>query len=327
MLQVYLGLARAQGASDLHLSAGDAPRIRCNGKLKRLEQETAVVTAELLLQALDESQRVCLDQDKHYDFALQLSASERYRAHYFFQQSGLSAVFHVIPENIPTLDELFASKGLRLAAEVDAGLVLLTGATGSGKSTTLASILEHKNQRQQSHIMTLEDPIEFNFESKQSIISQRQYRQHYDDFNLALRGALRADPDIIMLGELRDLETIRLALTAAETGHLVLASLHTRNASHCISRIVDVFPATEKELVRMELADSLRAVIAQQLVPARAGGRIALFESLLVNSAVANLIRENQLVQLLSCMQTGAQQGMQSFQQAREALLAEGLLD
>lgn len=327
MLQSYLSLARAQGASDLHLSTGHAPRIRCDGKLQLLEQEPAIVTAELLLQALDESQRICLEQDKHYDFALQLAVNERYRAHYFFQQSGLSAVFRVIPAKIPTLDQLFASKGLRLAAEVDAGLVLLTGATGSGKSTTLASILEHKNQQQQSHIVTLEDPIEFIFESKQSMLSQRQYRQHYDDFNLALRGALRADPDIIMLAELRDLETIRLALTAAETGHLVLASLHTRNASHCISRIVDVFPAAEKELVRVALADSLRAVIAQQLVPARAGGRIALFESLLVNPAVANLIRENQIVQLLSYMQTGAQQGMQSFQQAREELLAKGLID
>ena len=327
MLPSYLGLARAQGASDLHLSAGYAPRIRRDGKLQLLQQGADNVLPELLLQVLDKRQQAQLERDKHYDFALELHAGERYRAHYFYQQSGLSAVFRVIPMSIPSLDELFASNGLRLAAAVDTGLVLVTGATGSGKSTTLAAILEHKNQCQQSHIVTLEDPIEFSFESKQSIISQRQYGQHYDDFNQALRAVLRADPDIIMLGELRDLETIRLALTAAETGHLVLASLHTRNASNCINRLVDVFPAVEKELVRTALADSLRAVIAQQLVAARGGGRIAVFESLLVNTAVANLIRQNQAVQLLSCIQTGAQQGMQSFQQAHEDLLQRGLLD
>lgn len=327
MLSNYLSLARAQGASDLHLSIGYSPRMRCDGKLQCLADGLAPITAELLLQGLDEDQKKYLTEHKQNDLILSVGAGERYRGHYFFQQSGMSAVFRVVPTRIPTLDELMASEGLRRAADVDSGLVLITGPTGCGKSTTLASILEYKNQCQQSHIVTLEDPIEFVFESKRSLFSQRQYRQHYDDFSLALQGALRADPDIIMIAELRDLETIRLALTAAETGHLVLASLHTRNASQCVSCIVDVFPETEKELVRIALADSLRAVIAQQLVPARAGGRIALFESLLVNPAIANLIRENQSMQLLSCMQTGAKQGMQSFQQARQKLHKKVLIE
>ncbi|RBZ49403.1 type IV pilus twitching motility protein PilT, partial [Klebsiella pneumoniae] len=260
------------------------------------------------------------------DFALTLACGARLRASAFAHTRGISLVLRLLPEQCPRLDTLGAPPALSELLAEESGLLLVTGATGSGKSTTLAAMVGHLNQHLDGHILTLEDPVEFIHHSERCLIQQREVGRHCPSFAAALRVALRQDPDVILLGELRDSETIRLALTAAETGHLVMATLHTRGAAPAVERLIDVFPAEEKDQVRSQLAGSLCAVLAQKLLPARQGGRVALYELLVNTPAVANLIREGKVHQLPGVMQTGMQAGMLTFTQSFQQCVAAGAL-
>ena len=261
------------------------------------------------------------------DFSTEVKGIARFRVNVFNQNRGLAVVFRTIPSRVLSLEDLKAPEKFVEIIDVPRGLVLVTGPTGSGKSTTLAAMLNHINENKHEHILTIEDPIEFVHESKKCLVNQREVHRDTQSFSNALRAALREDPDIILVGELRDLETIRLALTAAETGHLVFGTLHTSSAAKTIDRIIDVFPGEEKQLVRSMLSESLRAVIAQTLLKKIAGGRIAAHEILVATSAVKNLIREDKIAQIYSSIQTGAQYGMQTLDQCLQKLVAQGLID
>lgn len=331
-LNELLTLAVGQQASDLHLSAGLAPRVRVHGMLQPLHASTPAqpLTHEalrgMLTELMDEAQHTQFMQGHEVDFAFAVAALGRFRANAFMQQHGCAAVMRHIPSHTPTLSEVQAPQVLSdLLKQV--GLLLVTGPTGSGKSTTLAAMVQHLNTHSQQHIVTLEDPIEFVHTSAQCLITQREIATHSPSFAHALRAALREDPDVILVGELRDLETIRLALTAAETGHLVLASLHTRSAAASVERIVDVFDGHEKALVRTQLSEALVGVVTQTLVmPAASapgggaplGQRRAVFETLVATPAIRHLIREGKSAQIQSAMQTGAAHGMQTMAQAMQ---------
>ena len=261
------------------------------------------------------------------DFSTEVKGMARFRVNVFNQNRGLAVVFRTIPSRVLSLEDLKAPEKFVDIIDVPRGLVLVTGPTGSGKSTTLAAMLNHINENRHEHILTIEDPIEFVHESKKCLVNQREVHRDTQSFTNALRAALREDPDIILVGELRDLETIRLALTAAETGHLVFGTLHTSSAAKTIDRIIDVFPGEEKQLVRSMLSESLRAVIAQTLLKKIAGGRIAAHEILVATSAVKNLIREDKIAQIYSSIQTGAQYGMQTLDQCLQKLVSQGLID
>ena len=261
------------------------------------------------------------------DFSTEVKGIARFRVNVFNQNRGLAVVFRTIPSRVLSLEDLKAPEKFVDIIDVPRGLVLVTGPTGSGKSTTLAAMLNHINENRHEHIRTIEDPIEFVHESKKCLVNQREVHRDTQSFSNALRAALREDPDIILVGELRDLETIRLALTAAETGHLVFGTLHTSSAAKTIDRIIDVFPGEEKQLVRSMLSESLRAVIAQTLLKKIAGGRIAAHEILVATSAVKNLIREDKIAQIYSSIQTGAQYGMQTLDQCLQKLVSQGLID
>ena len=261
------------------------------------------------------------------DFSTEVKGIARFRVNVFNQNRGLAVVFRTIPSRVLSLEDLKAPEKFVDIIDVPRGLVLVTGPTGSGKSTTLAAMLNHINENRHEHILTIEDPIEFVHESKKCLVNQREVHRDTQSFTNALRAALREDPDIILVGELRDLETIRLALTAAETGHLVFGTLHTSSAAKTIDRIIDVFPGEEKQLVRSMLSESLRAVIAQTLLKKIAGGRIAAHEILVATSAVKNLIREDKIAQIYSSIQTGAQYGMQTLDQCLQKLVSQGLID
>ncbi len=260
------------------------------------------------------------------DFAIAIPGVSRFRVNAFQQARGVSAVFRVIPEAIPTLDQLNFPAVFKQLLNLSNGLILITGPTGSGKSTTLAAMVDYINTLQACHIITIEDPIEFTHQSKKSLVSQRQAGRDTHDFNIALRSALREDPDVILLGEMRDLETIRLALTAAETGHLVMATLHTSSAPRAISRIIDVFPAGEKNVIRNMLSESLQAVICQTLVKKSDGGRISAFEIMLGTSAIRNLIREDKIAQMYTSIQTGSEVGMCTLEQYLQQLVTKQLI-
>jgi twitching motility protein PilT len=329
-----VGRSVKQNASDLHLCTGYPPMLRIDGELCRCEDLPVVkasVMQALSQQWLDTAQLDCLHQAGQVDKALTLGAGVRMRLNIFQQWHGLSAALRPIPAHCPDLATLHAPDVLQRLIMQEDGLILVTGATGSGKSTTLAALINHLNRHTARHIITLEDPIELIHTSQRCLIQQRELGQHTRSFSEAVRGALREDPDVLLLGELRDTESIRLALTAAETGHLVLATLHTRNATQAIDRLVDVFPAEEKAFVRAQLAGSLRAVIAQKLAVTKAteeqqGGRVALFEVLTSTPGVCNLIREGKTHQLADVLQTGAQAGMQTFVQSRQQRQSAGLL-
>ena len=261
------------------------------------------------------------------DFSTEVKGIARFRVNVFNQNRGLAVVFRTIPSRVLSLEDLKAPEKFVDIIDVPRGLVLVTGPTGSGKSTTLAAMLNHINENKHEHILTIEDPIEFVHESKKCLVNQREVHRDTQSFSNALRAALREDPDIILVGELRDLETIRLALTAAETGHLVFGTLHTSSAAKTIDRIIDVFPGEEKQLVRSMLSESLRAVIAQTLLKKIAGGRIAAHEILVATSAVKNLIREDKIAQIYSSIQTGAQYGMQTLDQCLQKLVSQGIID
>lgn len=314
--------------SDLHLSAGMPPMYRVDGDLQRFEDTTPLTNSKLfeMLKAVVPAKLLSSAENTELDFSLDLSDVARCRVNVFQQLNGISAVFRIIPVAVPTLKDLQMPPILEKLCELPNGIILVTGPTGCGKSTTLAAMIDHINQTEPCHILTIEDPIEFVHQSKFSLIQQREVHQHTASFNDALRAALREDPDVILVGEMRDIETIRLALTAAETGHLVFATLHTSSAPKTINRIVDVFPAGEKELVRTMLAESLQAVVAQSLIKRKKGGRVAVLEVLLTTPAVRNLIRENKIPQLESALQTGQSLGMRTYEQSLKELIADGVV-
>jgi len=314
-LEQLLSITLQHNASDLHLSAGLPPLFRIDGELKNLN--LSALTQEDLCSLLKDY----IDTKQHeIDFALDTPELARFRVNIFQQNRGIAAVFRAIPNHLPSLEQLQLPTILKTIATYKNGLVLITGATGSGKSTTLAAIINYINENYAHHIITIEDPIEFTHISKKSLINQREIHRDTLSFNNALRSALREDPDIILVGELRDLETIRLALTAAETGHLVFATLHTSSAAKTINRIIDVFPGEEKNLIRSLLAESLQAVICQTLVKKNSGGRAAACEIMIATPAIRNLIRENKIPQIETAIQTGSATGMQTIEQSLQKL-------
>ncbi|CNE82702.1 type IV pilus twitching motility protein PilT [Yersinia nurmii] len=316
-------------ASDLHLCTGYHPALRICGDLHIFSQAGQVTSTwiqNLSRQLLDEVHYEKLQRHGQIDFSFSLPCGTRLRGHFFQQQRGLSAAFRLISAQCPTLAELDAPEVVHHLLPCESGLILITGATGSGKSTTLAGMLDGINRMGGRHIITLEDPIEFIHHSQGCLIQQRELGEHMLSFSAGLKAALRQDPDIILLGELRDRESITLALTAAETGHLVLGTLHTRTAAQAVDRLVDVFPAEDKGSVRSQLAGSLMAVIAQKLLPKRGGGRVAIFETMVQTGAVSHLIREGKTHQLTSLMQTGGAMGMQTFEQGLLQRQNQGVL-
>lgn len=318
-----------QNASDLHLSSGNLPIRRIYGDLYTFDDKplSPQQLEEQLLQTLTVKQKELFAADHQLDYSLTVAGNIRLRVNLFRQRQGISAVFRFIPSMIPLLPSLLPPDIFHHFIGMANGLILVTGATGSGKSTTLASLIQEINLNQKRHVITLEDPIEFIHQSSMSLIQQREVGPDVNSFEHGLYAALREDPDIILLGELRGPETISLALTAAETGHLVLASLHTRSAIQSIERIIDVFPAEDKPFVRNQLANSLKAVISQTLLPRIDSGRVAAFEVLTNTPAVGNMIREGKLHQLYSVLQTGQSSGMQTMEQAVSQREREGLIE
>lgn len=328
-LDDLLRFAHKQGASDLHLSSGLPPMIRVDGDIRRLNIPPLdnQQLRDMIFGIMTDSQMKGFEETWEADFSTEIRGISRFRVNVFLQNRGIAVVFRTIPSKVLTLEDLNAPSKFVDIIDVPRGLVLVTGPTGSGKSTTLAAMINHINENRHEHILTVEDPIEFVHESKKCLVNQREVHRDTQTFTNALRAALREDPDIILVGELRDLETIRLALTAAETGHLVFGTLHTSSAAKTIDRIIDVFPGEEKPLVRSMLSESLRAVIAQTLLKKIGGGRVAAHEILVATSAVKNLIREDKVAQIYSTIQTGSQYGMQTLDQALSNLVRAGQVE
>jgi twitching motility protein PilT len=316
-------------ASDLHLSSGLPPMIRVHGDVRRINlpaMEHKDVHG-MMYDIMNDGQRKFYEENLECDFSFAIPNLARFRVNAFVQQRGAAAVMRTIPSKILSLDDLKAPKIFGDIADQPRGMVLVTGPTGSGKSTTLAAMVNHKNEEEYGHILTVEDPIEFLHESKKCLINQREVGPHTLSFANALRSALREDPDVILVGEMRDLETIRLAMTAAETGHLVFGTLHTSSAAKTIDRIIDVFPAEEKEMVRAMLSESLRAVISQTLLKTKDGtGRVAAHEIMIGTPAIRNLIREAKVAQMYSAIQTGQTYGMQTLDQNLTELVKRNIV-
>ena len=316
------------GASDLHLSAGLPPMIRVDGDVRRINVDPMnhELVHGMVYDIMNDKQRKAYEEYFETDFSFEIPGLARFRVNAFNHNRGSGAVFRTIPSKILTLEELKAPKIFEEISDTPRGIVLVTGPTGSGKSTTLAGMVNYVNENHYGHVLTIEDPIEFVHESKKCLINQREVHRDTLGFSEALRSALREDPDVILVGEMRDLETIRLALSAAETGHLVFGTLHTSSAAKTIDRVVDVFPAAEKEMVRSMLSESLRAVISQTLLKKIGGGRVAAHEIMLGTPAIRNLIRENKIAQMYSAIQTGQSIGMQTLDQNLQQLLNKGLI-
>ena len=311
------------GCSDLHLSAGMPPMMRIDGEMQRIkapDMEHKDVY-NMVYDIMNDKQRKDFEEFLECDFSFEIPNVARFRVNAFNQNRGAGAVFRTIPSEILSLEKLNAPDIFKEISDYPRGVVLVTGPTGSGKSTTLAAMVDHKNNTEKGHILTVEDPIEFVHQSKKCLINQREVHRDTLGFNEALRSALREDPDVILVGEMRDLETIRLALSAAETGHLVFGTLHTSSAAKTIDRIVDVFPADEKEMVRAMLSESLKAVISQTLLKKQGGGRVAAHEIMIGTPAIRNLIRENKIAQMYSAIQTGQSFGMQTLDQDLQRLV------
>lgn len=325
----FVALSVKHNASDLHLCTGHLPMLRIDGELQAVESGEILTQQQMAAWCqtqLSQTMWQQLQQVGQLDLALALADGTRLRANFFLQNAGVSVALRRIASQCPTLAELTTPEIIPALLQREDGLILVTGATGSGKSTTLAAMIDFINRHQRRHILTLEDPIEFIHRSQRSLIQQRELGRDTHSFDDALRAALREDPDVILLGELRDTATVRLALTAAETGHLVLATLHTRSAPQAVERLVDVFPAEEKAYVRAQLASSLQAVIVQKLLSKPGGGRVAIYEILTATAAVSSMIREGKTHQLVSVLQTGAQSGMQTFEQGLQQRVAQGIL-
>ena len=313
-------------ASDLHLSAGLPPMLRVDGDVRRINLPPMdhKEVHGMIYDIMNDRQRKEYEENLETDFSFAIPGLARFRVNAFNQNRGAGAVFRTIPDQIKSLEELNCPNSFKELINVPRGLILVTGPTGSGKSTTLAAMINHINENDYGHVLTVEDPIEFVHESKKCLVNQREVHRDMHSFAAALRSALREDPDIILVGEMRDLETIRLALTAAETGHLVFGTLHTSSAAKTIDRIIDVFPAGEKSLVRSMLSESLRAVISQTLLKKLGGGRIAAHEVMVGTPAIRNLIREDKVAQMYSSIQTGAAYGMQTLDQCLLELVKRG---
>jgi twitching motility protein PilT len=323
-----LAFSVKNGASDLHVSAGLPPLIRVDGDIRRinvpeLDQEQV---HDMIYDIMNDKQRKDFEEFLETDFSFEVPGLARFRVNAFHQNRGVAAVFRTIPSEILTLEQLNCPPIFKEFADTPRGLVLVTGPTGSGKSTTLAAMVDYKNKSEYGHILTMEDPIEFVHKSNKCLINQREVHRDTKSFDMALRSALREDPDVILVGEMRDLETIRLALSAAETGHLVLGTLHTTSAAKTVDRMVDVFPAAEKDMIRTMLSESLRAVISQNLLKKKGGGRIAAHEIMVGSSAIRNLIRENKIPQMYSAIQTGRKDGMITLEQSLQVMLDDGLI-
>ncbi|NLJ93613.1 MAG: type IV pilus twitching motility protein PilT [Aeromonadales bacterium] len=323
-----LAFSVKHNASDLHLSAGVSPQIRVDGDVRKINLPVLEhrEVHNLVYDIMNDRQRKEFEESLEVDFSFELPNLARFRVNAYHQARGAAAVFRVIPSKILTLEQLAGPDILRRIAELPKGLVLVTGPTGSGKSTTLAAMIDHVNEKDNKHILTIEDPIEFVHDNKKCLVNQREVHRDTHSFSNALRSSLREDPDIIMVGELRDLETIRLALTAAETGHLVFATLHTSSAAKTIDRIIDVFPGGDKAMVRSMLSESLQAVVSQTLLKKEGGGRVAAYEIMLGTPAIRNLIREDKVAQMYSVIQTGMAHGMQTMDQCLKQLVNQGVV-
>ncbi len=322
-----LAFSVKNGASDLHISAGEPPMIRINGDMTKIKVPAMdnQQVQKMVYDIMNDKQRKTFEEHLELDFSFALGDIARFRVNAFWQQRGMSAVFRTIPTKILTMEQLNCPPSFKEIAMLPRGICLVTGPTGSGKSTTLAAMIDYRNKTEKGHILTIEDPIEFVHETQGCLISQREVGPHTFSFSNALKSALREDPDVILVGEMRDLETISLALTAAETGHMVFGTLHTSLAPKTMDRIIDVFPAAEKDMVRAMLAESLRAVISQVLLKTKDGsGRVAAYEILIGNPAVRNIIRENKLAQLVSVMQTGQKEGMQTLDMCLQDMVTQG---
>jgi twitching motility protein PilT len=323
-----LAFSAKEGASDLHISAGLPPIIRIDGDVRRINlppMEHRQVHS-LIYEIMNDKQRRDYEEFLETDFSFEVPGVARFRVNVFNQNRGAAAVFRTIPSNVLTLEQLGMGDVFRRVSLLPRGLVLVTGPTGSGKSTTLAAMVDHINENRYDHILTIEDPIEFVHQSKKCLVNQREVHRDTLGFGEALRSALREDPDVVLVGELRDLETIRLALTAAETGHLVFGTLHTTSAAKTIDRVVDVFPSGEKPMVRSMLSESLQAVISQTLLKKVGGGRVAAHEILIGTAAIRNLIREDKVAQMYSAIQTGGALGMQTLDQCLHHLVEQRLI-
>ncbi len=321
-----LAFSVKNGASDLHISAGEPPMIRINGDMTKIKMpamdDRTVQT--MIYDIMNDDQRKHFEEHLDLDFSFALGDIARFRVNCFWQNRGMSGVFRTIPTEVLTLEQLKAPDLFKKLAMEPRGLCLVTGPTGSGKSTTLAAMVNYRNEAEKGHILTVEDPIEFVHQSKSSLVSQREVGPHTKSFASALKGALREDPDVILVGEMRDLETIGLALSAAETGHMVFGTLHTSSAPKTIDRIIDVFPSAEQGMIRAMLSESLKAVISQSLLKTADGkGRVAAHEIMLGTPAVRNLIRENKLPQIVSAMQTGQREGMQTLDMCLQNLVRQ----
>ncbi len=323
-----LAFSAKQGASDLHLSAGLPPMIRVDGDVRRINLPALghKEVHSLVYDIMNDKQRKDFEEFLETDFSFEVPGVARFRVNAFNHNRGAGAVFRTIPSKVLTMDQLGMGQVFKDLARIPRGIVLVTGPTGSGKSTTLAAMIDYINENKYDHILTVEDPIEFVHESKKSLVNQREVHRDTLGFNEALRSALREDPDVILVGEMRDLETIRLALTAAETGHIVFGTLHTSSAAKTIDRIVDVFPAEEKSMVRSMLSESLQGVISQTLLKKNGGGRVAAHEIMVGTPAIRNLIREDKIAQMYSAIQTGSAYGMQTMDQCLQTLVNKGLI-
>jgi twitching motility protein PilT len=323
-----LAFSAKQRASDLHLSAGLPPMIRVDGDVRRINLPAMdhKQVHQLIYDIMNDKQRKDYEEFFETDFSFEIPGVARFRVNAFNQNRGAGAVFRTIPSKVLTMDDLGMGQVFKDICAKPRGLCLVTGPTGSGKSTTLAAMIDYINDHKHEHILTIEDPIEFVHESKKCLVNQREVHRDTHGFSEALRSALREDPDIILVGEMRDLETIRLALTAAETGHLVFGTLHTTSAAKTIDRVVDVFPAAEKSMVRSMMSESLQAVVSQTLMKKKNGGRVAAHEIMIGTPAIRNLIREDKIAQMYSAIQTGSALGMQTLDQCLKNLLDKGIV-
>jgi twitching motility protein PilT len=323
-----LAFSVEQGASDCHLSAGEPPMLRVHGDLKKLDHPalTREDVHALVYDIMNDLQRKIFEETRECDFSFEMGSVARFRVNIFMQRKGEGAVFRMIPTQIQTIEQLGMPLVLKQLCDREKGLILVTGPTGSGKSTTLAAMIDHLNESFEGHILTIEDPIEFVHPSKKCLVNQRELGPHTHSFANALRAALREDPDVILVGEMRDLETIQLALTAAETGHLVFGTLHTSSAPKTVDRVIDVFPPNQQAQIRAQFAESIEAVITQTLLKRKGGGRVAALEIMMGTTAVRNLIREGKIHQIPGTMQVSQKDGMQTMDMALQNLVSRGLV-